>query len=237
VTEVVTSSLHPNLIHLLFALGKPSITSVCQSTPSNTGSISLVPRHLSQMVTLRVPRVQSALEMSTKTTVPLELEGTPPCSGSCSTFFAQQSQPRGLDRQPCPTGLGCGSSTRAIWVWPSRAWWYLCTSNYFFSNFLQISVLLIYFWFVYYGVFVCLFFALLCFVWDRVSLCNPGCPETYSVDQAGLELTEICLPSDAMPPHTEISVLLRALNLGSSFVLSSPDHWLGNYFLLKYKWK
>jgi hypothetical protein len=23
---------------------------------------------------------------------------------------------------------------------------------------------------------------------DRVSLCNPGCPETHSVDQAGLKL-------------------------------------------------
>jgi hypothetical protein len=23
---------------------------------------------------------------------------------------------------------------------------------------------------------------------DRVSLCSPGCPETHSVDQAGLEL-------------------------------------------------
>jgi hypothetical protein len=33
--------------------------------------------------------------------------------------------------------------------------------------------------------FVCLF---VCFFWDRVSLCNPGCPGTHSVDQAGLEL-------------------------------------------------
>ena len=33
----------------------------------------------------------------------------------------------------------------------------------------------------------------LCF-WDRVSLCSHGCPRTYSVDQAGFELTEICLP-------------------------------------------
>ena len=42
--------------------------------------------------------------------------------------------------------------------------------------------------------FVCLF----CFP-DRVSLCNsPGCPGTSSVDQAGLELTEICLP---LPPE------------------------------------
>jgi hypothetical protein len=25
---------------------------------------------------------------------------------------------------------------------------------------------------------------------DRLSLCSPGCPGTYSIDQAGLELTE-----------------------------------------------
>jgi hypothetical protein len=29
---------------------------------------------------------------------------------------------------------------------------------------------------------------------DRVSLCSPGCPGTHSVIQAGLELTETCLP-------------------------------------------
>ena len=28
---------------------------------------------------------------------------------------------------------------------------------------------------------------------DRVSLCSPGCPRKHSVDQAGLELTKICL--------------------------------------------
>ena len=33
--------------------------------------------------------------------------------------------------------------------------------------------------------FVCLFFR------DRVSLCSPGCPETHSVDQAGLELRNL----------------------------------------------
>jgi hypothetical protein len=41
--------------------------------------------------------------------------------------------------------------------------------------------------------FLCFFFVfvfvLFCFVlWDRVSLCRPGCPGTHSVDQAGLEL-------------------------------------------------
>jgi hypothetical protein len=34
--------------------------------------------------------------------------------------------------------------------------------------------------------FICLF--LFFFFRDRVSLCSPGCPETHSVDQAGLEL-------------------------------------------------
>jgi hypothetical protein len=33
--------------------------------------------------------------------------------------------------------------------------------------------------------FVCLFFR------DRVSLCNPGCPGTHFVDQAGLELRNL----------------------------------------------
>jgi hypothetical protein len=33
------------------------------------------------------------------------------------------------------------------------------------------------------------------FVWDRVSLCSPGCPGTHSVDQAGLELRN--LPASA----------------------------------------
>jgi hypothetical protein len=31
------------------------------------------------------------------------------------------------------------------------------------------------------------------FLWDRVSLCSPGWPETHYVDQAGLKLTEIHL--------------------------------------------
>jgi hypothetical protein len=35
------------------------------------------------------------------------------------------------------------------------------------------------------------------FVFDRVSLCSLGCPETHFVDPAGLKLTEICLP---LPP-------------------------------------
>jgi hypothetical protein len=40
-----------------------------------------------------------------------------------------------------------------------------------------------------------LFFVYLVFgVLRWVSLCNPGCSGTHSVDQAGLELTEVCLP-------------------------------------------
>ena len=49
------------------------------------------------------------------------------------------------------------------------------------------------FFLVWGGCFVCLFVCL--FVcWDRVSLCNPGCPGTHSIDQAALKLTEILLP-------------------------------------------
>jgi hypothetical protein len=32
---------------------------------------------------------------------------------------------------------------------------------------------------------------------DRISLCSPGCPGISSLDQAGLKLTDICLP---LPP-------------------------------------
>ena len=32
-------------------------------------------------------------------------------------------------------------------------------------------------------------------VWDRDSLCSSGCPETHSVDQAGLELRDLPAPS------------------------------------------
>jgi hypothetical protein len=42
--------------------------------------------------------------------------------------------------------------------------------------------------------FVCLFVCC-CFFRDRVSLWRPGCPETHSVDQAGLELRN--LPASA----------------------------------------
>jgi hypothetical protein len=42
----------------------------------------------------------------------------------------------------------------------------------------------------FYSFMFCLdFFVVFVFVFqDRVSLCSPGCPETHSVDQAGLEL-------------------------------------------------
>jgi hypothetical protein len=44
----------------------------------------------------------------------------------------------------------------------------------------------IFFGFVYLVVLLLLLF---CFVFqDRISLCSPGCPETHSVDQAGLDL-------------------------------------------------
>jgi hypothetical protein len=47
--------------------------------------------------------------------------------------------------------------------------------------------------------FALLCFALLCFLFgDKVSLYIPGCPETHSINEAGLELIEICLP---LPPE------------------------------------
>lgn len=46
---------------------------------------------------------------------------------------------------------------------------------------------------------VCVFVSLcVCvFAWDRVSRCSPGWPGTFEVDQAGVEITEICL---SLPP-------------------------------------
>jgi hypothetical protein len=37
----------------------------------------------------------------------------------------------------------------------------------------------------------CLFRLFVCFFRDRVSLCSPNCPETHSVDQAGLKLRNL----------------------------------------------
>ena len=52
---------------------------------------------------------------------------------------------------------------------------------------------------------------------DRVSLCSLGCPGTHSVDQAGLELTEIHLP---LPPlglkeHRTIPALRKSTRSSS----------------------
>jgi uncharacterized membrane protein len=30
---------------------------------------------------------------------------------------------------------------------------------------------------------------------DKIFLCSSGCPETFTVDQAGLKLTDVCLLS------------------------------------------
>jgi hypothetical protein len=57
-------------------------------------------------------------------------------------------------------------------------------------------------WYLDVGTAECKATFLFCFVvfQDGVSLCSPGCPGTCSVDQAGLELTEICLllPSECL---------------------------------------
>jgi hypothetical protein len=67
-------------------------------------------------------------------------------------------------------------------------------------------------------------FVLFCFVfiylWDRVSLCSPGCPRTCYIDQTGLEFQEsACLPL----PVLELKVCY-ANRLG----LISPVSW--NHF-------
>jgi hypothetical protein len=47
---------------------------------------------------------------------------------------------------------------------------------------------------------ICLFIYLFALFGDMVSLCSPSCPETHSVDQAGLELKV---------PSTSASLALR----------------------------
>jgi hypothetical protein len=69
-------------------------------------------------------------------------------------------------------------------------------------------------------------FVLFCFVFvlrDRVSLYSPGCPETHSVDQAGLELRN--------PPASASRVLgLKACTTTLSFQTSclSNHIWMEN---------
>ena len=63
-----------------------------------------------------------------------------------------------------------------------------------------------------------------CFVFqDRVFLCSPGCPGTRSVDQAGLELTEICLPLPPRCVHYDhlAQTLMAKVHLGSGSVFLS----------------
>ena len=60
-------------------------------------------------------------------------------------------------------------------------------SSFWGENLLKYSLLFKFAFNKVFVLFVCLF------VWDRVSLCDPGCPGTCSVDQTGLELTEILL--------------------------------------------
>ena len=71
---------------------------------------------------------------------------------------------------------------------------------------------------------VCLFACFLaCFgFWDRVSLCSPGCPRTYYVDQASLEFTGITASTSPM----------LGLNIGTTmpvtlFFWDSPSNWPG----------
>jgi hypothetical protein len=64
-----------------------------------------------------------------------------------------------------------------------------------------------------------LFCLFVCFVlfWDRVSLCSPGCPETHSVDQAGLKLRN--------PPASASQVL----GLKACATTARPSSYLKNY--------
>ena len=68
------------------------------------------------------------------------------------------------------------------------------------------------------------------FLEDSVSLYNPGCPETYSVDWAGLKLTEIHLPLPLLGLKACATTAQRLdLFLTSSYNLNYP--FLLNYVL------
>lgn len=56
---------------------------------------------------------------------------------------------------------------------------------------------------------------------DKVPLCSLGCPRAHSVDQAGLELTEIHLP---LPPERwEACTTTAGLKLGFYFEVRLSD--------------
>jgi hypothetical protein len=55
---------------------------------------------------------------------------------------------------------------------------------------------------------------------DKVCLCSPGCPGPHSVDQAGLELTELCLPSTGIKRYTITAhIIFFSLMLKLKFLL------------------
>ena len=64
-----------------------------------------------------------------------------------------------------------------------------------------------------------LFGVLFCFVWDRVSLCSPGCPGTHSVDQAGLELRYLPASASRVPPRPAVLSVLNSQCLKLSVVV------------------
>jgi hypothetical protein len=66
--------------------------------------------------------------------------------------------------------------------------------------------------------FICLFVCL--FVWDRVSLCSPGCPGTHSVDQAVPELA--CLQNSPVYRNSPVSA---SRVLGLKACATKPGLW------------
>ena len=60
-----------------------------------------------------------------------------------------------------------------------------------------------------------------CILFWSVCVCSLGCPETHSVEQAGLELTEICLP---LPPtQFKARFTTAQASFGSLVVISLLD--------------
>jgi hypothetical protein len=74
---------------------------------------------------------------------------------------------------------------------------HICLSSLFPSVWLFCPILLC--WYLFYLILLFFFFFFFFLVFqDRISLCNPDCPLTHSVDQAGLELRN--LPASGHAP-------------------------------------
>ena len=75
--------------------------------------------------------------------------------------------------------LGNGTVTQCGWLEINTSRCHVCAASTYTHTYIHLFIYLFIFWFF--------------FFWERISPCCHGCSGTYSVDQAGLEISEICL--------------------------------------------